>query len=238
VRLGRTVPGTASDRNLSAGLMVLAMDRHPLFADALGVLLAAPSPTSGVLTVHTFDDALEALADDRIGLFLCEAAPAVPAWHRLMKEVVERRPDLPVILLCDQEEDAILSALEAGVEGVFSKAAPAGELIVGMEQVLHGDVVVDSILRAWVGFVASGGGAKARSALHRRLTPDQAAILERLAERRSIAEIAALRRETQKSVVTEMAALYRVARSLQSSGQERHSRQGPHREKTAPRSLS
>jgi len=121
----------------------LLIDRQPLFLAALSSLLSAPPVNAKVRTLTRSDTALEVLSHSGAELVLCEA-PAVPyPGSELASTIHERSPATKVVLLAAREDsEMLLSAIDSGATGFFTKECSPEEFLEGIQAVLAGHFVV------------------------------------------------------------------------------------------------
>lgn len=135
---------------------VLLVDDHPLFRDALRVLLE----TAGYEVVGEAGDlteAVEAMAAEPELAIMDIGLPDTDGIQ-VTRRLLDMRPELRVLVMTMFEEDAaIAGALEAGASGYLLKAAPPDEVLRAVAAVVSGAFVIGAPLASRVRRMASGG---------------------------------------------------------------------------------
>ena len=135
---------------------VLLVDDHPLFRDALRVLLE----TAGLDVIGEAGDlgeAVDALAADPELVIMDIGLPGADGIEAT-RRILDLRPSVRVLVMTMFDEDAAVArALEAGATGYLLKAAPPEEILRAVAAVLDGAFVVGAPLAERVRRMASGG---------------------------------------------------------------------------------
>lgn len=135
---------------------VLLVDDHPLFRDALRVLLE----TGGFAVIGEAGDlreAVDALAADPELVIMDIGLPGSDGIEAT-RRILELRPSVRVLVMTMFDEDAAVArALEAGATGYLLKAAPPEEVLRAVVAVVDGAFVVGAPLADRVRRMASGG---------------------------------------------------------------------------------
>lgn len=135
---------------------VLLVDDHPLFRDALRVLLE----TGGFDVIGEAGDlgeAVDALASDPELVIMDIGLPGTDGIEAT-RRILELRPSVRVLVMTMFDEDAAVArALEAGATGYVLKAAPPDEVLRAVSTVVDGAFVVGPPLADRVRRMASGG---------------------------------------------------------------------------------
>jgi DNA-binding NarL/FixJ family response regulator len=135
---------------------VLLVDDHPLFRDALRVLLE----TGGFVVIGEAGDlgeAIAALAADPELVIMDIGLPNADNIEAT-RRILDLRPSVRVLVMTMFDEDAAVArALEAGATGYLLKAAPAEEILRAVAAVVDGAFVVSRPLADRVRRMASGG---------------------------------------------------------------------------------
>lgn len=176
-------------------ITLIVADDHPVVrAGIVGVFEAEPE-FEVVAAVGSGEDAARAwlaLQPDVILMDLrMPGIGGVEATRCIVSRAeAGRRPGV-LVFTTYEDDDQILSAIEAGASGYLLKAAPASELIAGVRAVAAGQTVLaPSIAEMLAARVEEGAAAEtAAAAEHPRLTPRETQILSLVAEGLSNREI-------------------------------------------------
>jgi DNA-binding NarL/FixJ family response regulator len=123
-------------------LKVLVVDDHPLICEALRQVLKALDRDIEVLEAGGGRDALSAArGSDRLDLILLDLALPDADGFEVLRELRERHPSFPVVVLSASEQvDIVMRALDAGAMGFIPKTS-SNELLLGaLRLVLSGGV--------------------------------------------------------------------------------------------------
>ena len=173
---------------------VFVVDDHPIVRAGIVGLLETEAGITVVGEAASGENALELLADARPDVVLMDlrmpGLGGVEATRRITRGEYpgsERVPAGPGVLVFTTYEDdeQILSAIEAGASGYLVKAAPAAELIAGVRAVAAGHTVLAPSIAAQL-------VARVREPVEApRLTPRETEILALVAQGYSNPSIAA-----------------------------------------------
>jgi DNA-binding NarL/FixJ family response regulator len=121
------------------GMVVLLVDDHRVFAEALAGLLAAEHGMSRVTVASTLDAARAQLGSDRPDLVLLDLALADESGYDLLAELAATA-DAPaaIVLSGSTEPRLIVQALEAGARGWLTKTTRLNALVAALWQVIDG----------------------------------------------------------------------------------------------------
>lgn len=123
-------------------MKVLVVDDHPLICEALRQVLRALDPNIELLEAAGAQDALAAAArSDHLDLILLDLALPDADGFEVLRELRERHPSFPVVVLSASEQvDIVMRALDAGAMGFIPKTS-SNELLLGaLRLVLSGGV--------------------------------------------------------------------------------------------------
>ncbi|TDP89153.1 LuxR family two component transcriptional regulator [Leucobacter luti] len=173
---------------------VFVVDDHPIVRAGIVGLLETEAGITVVGEAASGENALELIADARPDVVLMDlrmpGLGGVEATRRITRGEYpgsERVPAGPGVLVFTTYEDdeQILSAIEAGASGYLVKAAPAAELIAGVRAVAAGHTVLAPSIAAQL-------VARVREPVEApRLTPRETEILALVAQGYSNPSIAA-----------------------------------------------
>jgi len=118
--------------------VALIEDRPQARQDIVRLLRSIPGVE--VTSVHvTAEEALESLPVLKVNLAIVDAVLPRMSGIELVRELKERRPDLPVLILTAYDDpEKIFSALAAGADGYVLKSSLATELAPAIRHVLNG----------------------------------------------------------------------------------------------------
>lgn len=122
---------------------ILIADDHEVFRFGLAEVLRVAMGASRVISVGTFQAALDALSDPELALAICDLRiPGLDDPH-LLAQIRHRRPDLRVIVLSGSpHREDILAALEAGVHGYIVKNECTQKLVERIQSIMSGEIYV------------------------------------------------------------------------------------------------
>ena len=123
-------------------MKVLVVDDHPLICEALRQVLKALDKDIDLLEAGTGRQALaEAGRNERLDLILLDLALPDADGFEVLRELRERHPSFPVVVLSASEQaDIVMRALDAGAMGFIPKTS-SNELLLGaLRLVLSGGV--------------------------------------------------------------------------------------------------
>lgn len=182
---------------------ILVVDDHPIVRAGIAGLLATEPDFEVVGEAASGEEALALAAAARPDVVLMDlrmpGIGGVEATRRLVHG--SDAPPRVLVFTTYEEDDQILSAIEAGANGYLVKAAPAEELAAGVRAVAAGQTVLAPSIAAQLVARASGGGgnsgAGSRGAVTGseiqvpRLTPREIEVLRLVGDGLSNPEIGA-----------------------------------------------
>ena len=187
----------------------LLVGEHRLILASLAQLVSGPPLNIPVEMMARTDAALSRIEEGHHGLLLCDLrSPPIPSTE-LAAQLAQRNETTRVILLGDDEDaPELISALDCGAAGFFTRDASAEDFIEGVQAVVAGHCAIGANLarRALArlsGREAASGGA------YDRLSPAERTILSLLGQAHSTRSIAAARGISAKTVRNHMASIYR-----------------------------
>ncbi|HZX05002.1 response regulator transcription factor [Kribbella sp.] len=124
-----------------AGVSVLLVDDHRVFAEALANLLAAETGISKVAVASNLDTARTQIATGHPDLVLLDLSLAGESGTDLLAELAEA-PAPPAVVMLSGSTDprSIVQALEAGARGWLTKTTRLSTLVEALWQVLDGNL--------------------------------------------------------------------------------------------------
>ncbi|GAA1327363.1 response regulator [Leucobacter albus] len=168
-------------------IRVLVVDDHPVVRAGIVALLGG-APDISVVGEAEHGDAAVALARELSPdvVLMDLRMPGLDGVGATAAIVASNLPSRVLVLTTYEEDDHILGAIEAGANGYLLKAAPAAEIIAGVQAVASGQTVLaPSIAAQLVGRARSDAAAKPS------LTPRERDVLALVAEGLSNPAIAA-----------------------------------------------
>jgi DNA-binding NarL/FixJ family response regulator len=124
------------------GIRVLLVGPHQLYLDCIAVAFSATGRFNTLAQASSPDEALEKLRKARPDLLVIDvqmSVQAFDAWNDQRANTVSPMRTLILGSLKDLRE--ILDWIEAGAEGVHLKESTLAELLAGMDQMMHGEVL-------------------------------------------------------------------------------------------------
>jgi two-component system nitrate/nitrite response regulator NarL len=177
----------------AAGIAVLLVDDHRVFAEALAGLLAAERGISRVTVATTLDAARARLVSDRPDLVLLDLVLAEESGYDLLAELAaEADAPATIVLSASTEPRLIVQALEAGARGWLTKTTRLDALLTALWQVIDGDMylapaTLQPVLAHLVGDLHR---QRAAAGFVNRLTPRELDVLRCLVSGMTRAEVA------------------------------------------------
>lgn len=164
-------------------LRVVVADDHPMYRFGLTAVLNQADGVEVVASVGDGVALVAAVAEHTPDLVLTDLAMPDLDGVAATRQLLEARPELPIIALTMHEDDEhVFAALRAGARGYLVKGADGEEILRAMRAVADGDAVYGgSVARRIVAFYA---GNETRTATERAfpgLTPRERDVLELLA---------------------------------------------------------
>ena len=118
---------------------ILIVDDHPLMREGISKWVAYDPELAVCGEAGTVPEALKAIEEEQPDLILCDVALAGRSGLELLKEVAERWPQIPVVMLSMHDESVYaLRALRAGARGYLMKDAGGAEILSALKQALGG----------------------------------------------------------------------------------------------------
>ncbi len=157
-------------------------DDHPLFRDALKLILASDMPEVELAEAGTLDEVTQAIAAAaQTGLIILDLK--MPGAHGFSGLVYLRAqyPAIPVVVVSASEQPAIIRrAMALGASGFIPKSASAAQMLAALRAVLAGELAVPEDVSLDVPEEDNGADETAR--LLSTLTPQQMRVLMMLRE--------------------------------------------------------
>ncbi|MDX6251958.1 MAG: hypothetical protein QOF10_5318 [Kribbellaceae bacterium] len=176
-----------------AGVVVLLVDDHRVFAEALAGQLLAEHGIDRVELAGSLDAARALLSSDRPDLVLLDLSLAEESGFDLLTELaaVEDAPTA-VVLSGHSEPRLIVKALECGAKGWVSKTTRLDALIDALWQVIEGQMYLapSTLQPVLTHLLADLNGRKKSSAFEDTLTPRELEVLRCLVSGMTRAEVA------------------------------------------------
>lgn len=198
------------ESQLTGPVETIVIDRQPLFLAALSTLLGAEPLSARVTTCSRTDTALEITRSQKVDLVFCEVRSEPMSGAELGRVLAEELPAIPVILLGDSDDEALLTeALMSPAAGLFTKDAGLGEFLVGVQAVLSGHRAIGASLMGRVLDRMARQPVSEPRRLGSQLSPTEVEILAMIGHAESIPAIAASRGISHKTVRNHLAKIYR-----------------------------
>lgn len=185
-------------------MKLLIVDDHPLFCDGLVAYLQHASPNCLVLQAHDRVEGLDALErNPDLDVAIVDLALPGTSGIDIIREFVERRPSLPVVVLSSSEDPShVRLAFTSGARGYVPKSGSRQTVLAALELVLSGHCYVPEFM-IWMGAPASGDSTRGTV----RLTDRQLEVLQLLAtglSNKDIGHVLDVAEKTVKAHVTEV----------------------------------
>jgi DNA-binding NarL/FixJ family response regulator len=164
-------------------LRVVVADDHPMYRFGLTAVLNQADGVEVVASVGDGVALVAAVAEHTPDLVLTDLAMPDLDGVTATRQLLEARPELPIIALTMHEDDEhVFAALRAGARGYLVKGADGEEILRAMRAVADGDAVYGgSVARRIVAFYAGNEKRTATERAFPGLTPRERDVLELLA---------------------------------------------------------
>ncbi len=156
-------------------------DDHPLFRDALKLILASDMPEVELAEAGTLDEVSRAVGAAQTDLIILDLK--MPGAHGFsgLAYLRAQYPGIPVVVVSASEQPAIIRrAMALGASGFIPKSASAAQMLAALRAVLAGELAVPEDVILDVPEEDGGAGETAR--LLSTLTPQQMRVLMMLRE--------------------------------------------------------
>jgi len=164
-------------------LRIVVADDHPMYRFGLTAVLNQAEGVEVVASVGDGAALIAAVAEHTPDLVLTDLAMPDLDGVTATRQLLEARPELPIIALTMHEDDEhVFAALRAGARGYLVKGADGEEILRALRAVAAGDAVYGgSVARRIVAFYAGNETKTATERAFPGLTPRERDVLELLA---------------------------------------------------------
>ncbi|WDD92499.1 response regulator transcription factor [Burkholderia sp. FERM BP-3421] len=187
-------------------MKILIIDDHPVLRAGVAALLHQDAADTEVAQAGTLADALRIVAerDDLDAVVLDLMLPGTDGFAAI-GELIDARPDLPVIILSSSEDPHdVRNAFAHGASGYVPKSSSRGTLAAAIRLVLSGDLYVPPLIIESVSSIRSSGLRK------NALTVRQIEVLRCVCEGLANKTIAAHLGLSEKTVKAHITAIFRA----------------------------
>ena len=127
------------------GIRVLVVDDHAVLRQALAIALETEDDLEVIGAVADAPGALAALRERSADVALVDYVLDGLDGVSLAREIRGRHPELPVIMLTADDDDAVLvAAMEAGCAGFLTKVQPVEDVVAAVRAAAAGEPVVSA----------------------------------------------------------------------------------------------
>ena len=219
---------------------ILIVDDHPLFREAMALVITTEFPGAQLREASTLPAAVECLTGGPVpDLVLLDLN--LPGVHGLegLAQVSAVTPEAPVVIIsAEEDKQLILQAINAGAMGFITKSAPRERMRQALRQVLEGNIYLppDIVRGSTPAGPASGHTTPISEDALNRLTERQLRVLERMAMGESNKQIAWALNITETTVKTHVSAILgklgvnNRVQAILAAGEWLESRKGQHGE--------
>jgi two-component system, NarL family, invasion response regulator UvrY len=179
---------------------ILLVDDHAIVRRGTRELLAEEFPRAEFEESATGEEAVARAERASFDLVVLDISMPRGGGMVALKEIVQRKPALAVLVLSQHEEDEYaIRALRAGAAGYITKQSAPEELVRAVGRALRGGKYVStSLAEHFADRLARGGGQP----LHQALSDRELQVLRMLALGKSVKDIAAELSLSKKTVST------------------------------------
>ncbi len=190
--------------------LTLIVGRQPLFLAALAQLLCRPPLNLRVELTTRSDEAIARIRNQGFQLVFCELRAHPTPGTELAAKVTGPSRATRVVLLADPEDRALLvTSLECGAVGFFTKDSSPEDFLDGVRAVLAGHYALGrNLAQPSLARFARHEQTDASSSLS-RLSPTEKRVLSMVASAQPVRSIAAAYGITPKTVRNHLANIYR-----------------------------
>ena len=145
-------------------IRVLLVDDHPLFREALRLLLATSNDVEVVGEASNGQEALEQLNVLEPDVVLMDISMPVMGGPEAARRMRRENPNVRLLVVSQHKEsEYVVSMLGAGAAGFIPKTAPASDLLAAIKTVYGGQAylhssISDSVLNAFHATSSGNGG--------------------------------------------------------------------------------
>ena len=149
-------------------IRILLVDDHPLLREGIAMNLEAEPDLQVVAQADDAEAALVAFDEAAPDLVITDVSLPGMGGLELVKHLLTRRPDLPVLVVSRHDEDLYAErAVRAGARGYVSKVAGGRQIVQAVRRVLRGGLQLSEELKdRLLVTAATGGKGVALSPLH------------------------------------------------------------------------
>jgi len=120
-------------------IKILIVDDHPMMRDALSTSLSTEEDIQIIGEASNGLEALKLLDTLKPDLILMDLLMPDMAGQETIEKIINHNPDARILVLTSmEEEDRVVSAIQAGALGYFPKTAPRQYLLEGIRRVADG----------------------------------------------------------------------------------------------------
>jgi len=178
----------------------LIIDDHEVVRRGLALILSEAFPSARLASAASVATATENLVSGTWDLVLLDINLPGRSGYELLEDVRKRWPRLPVLVVSAYpEEEFAIRSIRLGAAGYLTKDSAADELVAAVRKVLAGGKYVSAALAEKL--VAFIGGDRA-SEPHELLSSRELQVLRLVASSRTLKEIAAELRLSEKTIAT------------------------------------
>ena len=129
-------------------MKILIADDHELFLKGLEIILKDFSPNVKLVKAKNYTEMLKIINEETdFDLILTDLAMPGGIWLDSLKEIHEKLPDTPIIILSAVfEKEIVQKTLDLGVSGYIPKTSPNAVILSAVNLVLSGAVYVPAEL--------------------------------------------------------------------------------------------
>src|SRR5687767_3863234 len=143
------MPATKKGETKPSKKKVLLVDDHPIVRERLGELIAHEEDLEVCGEAEDARGALQAAEASKPDIAIVDISLKDSYGIELIKDLKERHPDLPVLVVSMHEESMYAErALRAGAKGYLNKQEATKKVIPAIRQVLAGQVFVSDAMAA------------------------------------------------------------------------------------------
>jgi len=181
-------------------LNILIADDHELVRRGLRGLLLDEYPAARIVEAGSAREAVEAIEGTGCDLALVDINLPGRDGLELLRDLRRLYPSMPVLMVSAHiEEEFAIRALKLGAAGYVSKQSAADVLVSAVKKVLAGGRHISAVVAERLARAAAEGWA---GSPHETLSHRELQVLKRIAEGRSIKEIAAELALSEKTIAT------------------------------------
>jgi two-component system, NarL family, invasion response regulator UvrY len=187
-------------------LNILIADDHPVVREGLIRIIEKMPEMKVSGQAETGNETLQKIRQNEYDLLLLDISMPGRDGMDILSEIKSLRPNMPVLVLTiHSDSDYALRMFKLGASGYLTKDKASQELIEAIQKVIHGERYIDSVIAKSAFFDININNQKR---VHEGLTNREYQIMLKIAEGRSVKDIARELNLSIKTILTHRAHIF------------------------------